>query len=308
MRRELLAIVGLTATGKGRLALDVAEALGGPERVSLLGCDSAKVYRGADVGTAKLTGEARRGFEFFGVDVVDPGVPYSAGRYQQEGREACEALWRRGRLPVVVGGTGLYLRALLDGLSEAPPADEAVRRALLARRAAGEDLHAALHAVDPEAAARIAPADAHRIIRALEVYELTGFPLSELHGRGAEPFAVDKIAVFALEAPRPWLAERVERRTRRMREAGLLAETRELLRQVDRPTAPPLTAVGYRQLVQFLHGAWSEEEAYAQIARDTLRLAKRQRTWFKREARAAKLEAAAGPEALRAEILRRWGA
>jgi len=303
MRRELIAVVGPTCTGKGALAMALADALGGPAAVSLVVCDSAKIYRGADVGTAKVTGAARRGYEFFMVDVVEPGVPYSAGRYMSEGRAACEALWRRGKSPLLVGGTGLYFRALLDGICEAPSADAAVRTALRAREAAGEDLHGYLSEVDAETAARISPADKQRIVRALEVFELTGEPLTKIRKKGNRPLEADGVVV-ALDGPRPWLLERIELRTRRMLAAGLLAETRRLLARVERPEAPPLNAIGYRQMVQLLRGELDEEAAAAQVVAETRRLAKRQRTWFKRERRAKWLDAAKGTDALVDEALK----
>lgn len=303
MRRELIAIVGVTCTGKGNLATAVADVLGGPGAISIVVCDSVKIYRGADVGTAKLTGAARRGYEFLMVDVVDPGTPYSAGRYMDEGRAACEELWRRGKTPVVVGGSGLYFRALLDGICEAPPADAAIRDALRGRRAAGEDLHGYLSDVDPDAAARISPSDEKRIVRALEVWELTGVPLSKIHSKGARPLDVDDITVAALDAPRRWLADRVEERTRRMVAGGLLAETRSLLARVKKPAAPPLNAIGYRQMVQLLQGELDAETAFAGVVRETGHLAKKQRTWFKKERRAVWLDAAKGLGPLTDEII-----
>jgi tRNA dimethylallyltransferase len=271
-------------------------------------CDSTKVYRGADVGTAKLTGEARRGYEYLMVDVVEPGIPYSAGRYMTEGRAACEEAWRRNRLALVVGGSGLYFRALVDGMCEAPGADADVRGALRARRAAGEDLYDYLREVDAEAAARISPADEKRIIRALEVYELTGIPLAEVHSRGATALEADRVAVVALDAPRRWLAPRVEERTRRMFARGLLAETAALLAEVADETAPPLNAIGYRQAVQLLRGELDEETAFAHIVRETLRLAKRQRTWFKKEKRAVRLSATERPGRLNERVVELWEA
>jgi tRNA dimethylallyltransferase len=308
MRRNLLAVVGLTCTGKGTLALALADALGGPGAVSIIVCDSTKVYRGADVGTAKLTGEAKGGYEFLMVDVVEPGIPYSAGRYMREGRAACEETWRRNRLALVVGGSGLYFRALVDGISEAPPADEGVRAALQARRAAGEDLHKYLGEVDADAAARIAPADEKRIIRALEVYELTGVPLAEIHSRGATALDADRVAAVALDAPRRWLAPRVEERTRRMFARGLRAETARLITEIEDEIAPPLNAIGYRQAVQLLRGEVDEETAFAGIVRETLRLAKRQRTWFKKEQLAVRYNAAEGPGRLKERALGLWEA
>ncbi len=308
MSRDVLAVVGLTCTGKGTLALALADALGGPGAVSIIVCDSTKVYRGADVGTAKLTGEARRGYEFLMVDVVDAGIPYSAGRYMREGRAACEETWRRNRVALVVGGTGLYFRALVDGIAEAPPADEGVRAALRARRAAGEDLHKYLGEVDADAAARISPADEKRVIRALEVYELTGVPLAEIHSRGALPLDADRVAVVALDAPRRWLAPRVEERTRRMFARGLETETARLLAEVGDEAAPPLNAIGYRQAVQLLKDEVDEETAFAAVVRETLRLAKRQRTWFKKEARATICNAAEGPVRLKERAHELWEA
>lgn len=308
MPRELLAIVGLTCTGKATLALALADALGGPDAVSIIVCDSTKVYRGADVGTAKLTGAARRGYEFLMADVADPGVPYSAGRYMAEGRAACEETWRRDRLALVVGGSGLYFRALVDGICEAPAADADVRAALRARRAAGEDLHKRLREVDPDAAARISPADEKRIVRALEVYELTGVPLAEIHSKGTRPLEAERVAVVALDASRRWLAERVEERTRRMFARGLLAETARLTAEVEDATAPPLNAIGYRQAVQLLRGELDEETAFGHVVRETLRLAKRQRTWFKKEKRALRLNAAEGPGRLTERVVALWEA
>ncbi|HUU57606.1 MAG TPA: tRNA (adenosine(37)-N6)-dimethylallyltransferase MiaA [bacterium] len=306
MRRELLAVVGLTCTGKGELALAVADEVGGPDAASFVVCDSAKVYRGADVGTAKVPASARRGYEFFMVDVADPGESYSAGRYMREGRAACEDLWRRGKTPIVVGGTGLYFRALIDGIVGAPPADEGVRASLAARRARGVDLHSYLSAVDADAAARISPADDKRIVRALEVFELSGIPLSKLQKPRNRPLAADRVTVVALAGSRPWLAERVAKRTRRMVAAGLRDETAKLLKLVGDPAAPPLNAIGYRQMVQLLAGEWDEAGAIERIARETLRLAKKQRTWFKREPRAAWVDAEKGIERLREEVLAIW--
>jgi tRNA dimethylallyltransferase len=306
VRRELLALVGLTCTGKGKLALAVADELGGPDAVSLVACDSAKVYRGADVGTAKVAPAARRGYEFRMVDVVDPGASYSAGRYMREGRAACEDLWRRGKLPLVVGGTGLYFRALVDGIAAAPPADEGVRASLQARRERGVDLYGYLSDVDAAAAARISPADAKRVVRALEVFELTGVPLSKLHGEGSRPFALDKLAVVALNGSRRWLAERVAERARRMLAAGWREETEKLLRRAGNPAAPPLAAIGYRHMVRFLAGELNEEEIVERVTRETLLLAKRQRTWFKKERRAVWLDAEKGTEPLREEVLAIW--
>jgi tRNA dimethylallyltransferase len=306
MRRELIAVVGLTCTGKGNLALAAADVLGGPGAVAIVVCDSVKIYRGADVGTAKVPPAERRGYEFHMVDVADPGEGYSAGRYMREGRAACEDVWGRGKLPLVVGGTGLYFRALVDGIAEAPPADEDVRASLAARRARGEDLHARLREVDAEAAARISPADDKRIVRALEVFELTGIPLSRIQRTGNVPLAAGRVAVVALAAPRRWLAGRVAERTRRMLTAGLRDEAARLLALTGDAAAPPLNAIGYREALQLLAGEWDEAEAAERIDTATLRLAKKQRTWFKREPRAVWLDAERGLDGLREKALAVW--
>lgn len=302
----MLAIVGLTAAGKGALALAVGEALGGPRAVAFVVCDSVKVYRGADVGTAKLVGADRRGFDFFMTDVAEPGEVYSAGKYMSAARAVCEQIWLSGRLPVVVGGTGLYFRALVDGICEAPAADAQTRASLLNRRAAGEDLYAYLSRVDPVTASRVAPADLKRIIRALEVYELTGVPLSAFHGTAEPAWPLDRLLVVALDGPRPWLAARIVARVRRMLAGGLRAETDRLLAAGVPPSAPPLNAIGYRQMVDVVRGEMDEEEATVIIARDTRRLAKRQRTWFKKDKRCVWFDGARGTEYIRDEILNLW--
>jgi len=304
MARDLIAVVGVTCTGKGALALALGEALGGPSAAAVVVCDSAKIYRGADVGTGKLLGEARRGFSFYMVDIAEPGEQYNAGRYMEEARRACDEIWREGKTVVVVGGTGLYVRALLDGICEAPPADAEVRASLSARQRAGENLHRYLAAVDGAAAARITPADTKRIVRALEVYELTGVPLSAFQRAGAPPLATGRKLMVALDGPRPWLAARIDERTARMVAAGLRGEVEGFLARGLAPPLPPLNAIGYRQLAAAMKGEVDDETAIAQISRDTRRLAKRQRTWFKKDPRAAWMDAAAGTETLAATVLR----
>ncbi len=299
----MIAVVGPTCVGKGALALALGEALGGPSAAAIISCDSVKIYRGADVGSAKISGPARRGFEFFLVDVASPGEVFSAARYMTEARAACARIWDRGSVALVVGGTGLYFRALLDGICAAPAADAAVRASLQARAAAGGDLFAYLKSVDAETAARLSAADAQRIIRALEVYETSGLPLSSFHRRGAAALAPDLLTIFALDGPRDWLAARVAARTQRLLAEGLRGETERILASGVVPAAPPLSAIGYKEMVGVITGTYGEETAAELITRNTRRLAKRQRTWFRAERRAVRLDATRGPEYLRDEIL-----
>jgi tRNA dimethylallyltransferase len=306
--RNLIAVVGPTGTGKGQLALALGAALGGPAAAAVVVCDSVKIYRGADVGTAKIPPAARQGLAFYMVDVADPGERFSAGRYMKAAREACAEIWARGRTAVVVGGTGLYFRALMEGICAAPAADAGTRARLRARAAAGEDLYATLARVDALAAGRVSPADEHRIIRALEVFELTGRPLSALHERKPVPLASDHALVVILDGPRPWLAERLERRTKHIVEAGLADEVRALLARGAPPEKPPLNAIGYRQFVAVSRGEMDEPAATALMTRDTRRLAKRQRTWFKPLAAAARLDASRGTGDLAAVVLELWRA
>jgi tRNA dimethylallyltransferase len=293
---NLICIVGPTCTGKGRTAVELALLLGGPGAAAIISCDSAKVYRGMDIGTGKMPVAARRGVEWFMLDVADPTESYSAGRYAAEAAEAIRAIWASGRMPILAGGTGLYFRALIDGICDAPPGDPEIRRELLARAAAGTDLHGELAAVDPDAAEKLEPADVKRIVRALEVYLATGIPLSE-HQKITEPAVrPDELSVFGLDMERDILAERIEERTRRIIEAGLEDEVWRLLDAGVDPASPALQAIGYRQTVGYINGEYGPEEWERLIDRDTRRFAKRQRTWWRADERVEWLDAAVGPE------------
>lgn len=292
----MICIVGPTCTGKGRTAVELALLLGGPGVCAIVSCDSAKVYRGMDVGTGKMPADARRGVEWYMLDVADPTEVYSAGRYAAETAEALGGIWASGRTPILAGGTGLYFRALVDGICDAPPGDPATRRKLLARAAAGADLHAELAAVDPAAAKKLEPADVKRIVRALEVYLATGVPLSE-HQKITEPAIYpDELPVFGLDLERDVLAKRIEERTRRIIEAGLEGEVRRLLDAGVDPESPALQAIGYRQTVGYINGEYGPEEWKRLINRNTRRFAKRQRTWWRADGRVVWLDAEIGPE------------
>ncbi len=275
-------IMGPTASGKSALALDLARALGG----EIVSVDSAQVYRGMDVGTAKPTSGERAEVAHHLVDIVDPTEAYSAARFAADALAAIGAIRERGRVPIVVGGTMLYFKALTAGLSALPTADPDVRAALDARaeRVGWPALHAELARVDPATAARLAPTDAQRIQRALEVHTLTGTPLSALQGqRLAAPAALGRTVALAIVPPeRATLHAAIARRFDAMLAAGLVDELRTLrARYALDPRLPAMRCVGYRQAWRFLDGAIDARQLREQGIAATRQLAKRQLTWLR---------------------------
>ena len=285
MAAPVIAVVGPTAAGKSALALALARERGG----EIVCCDSLQVYRGLDIGSAKATPEERAAVPHHLLDVVDPDETFSAAEYSRQGRAALAQIAARGRLTVVAGGTGLYLRALLHGLFEGPSRDPALRGRLerIAERRGDPRLHRMLAAVDPQAAARIPPRDRVRVVRALEVFRSTRRPISEHHRGGADPLRGHDVFVVGLEPPREALREAVERRTADMMARGLLDEVRRLLERGYAPDLRPLRAIGYRQAVAVLRGEMAAAEAPRAIVAETMRYAKRQMTWFRHQTPAA---------------------
>jgi tRNA dimethylallyltransferase len=278
----LVAIVGPTASGKSALALRLALERSG----EIVSCDSLQVYRGLDIGSAKATPAERALVRHHLVDVADPDGAFSAAEYALLARAALDDIRGRGRVPIVAGGTGLYLRALLEGLFEGPSRDEALRRRLetLAERRGDARLHRLLLHVDPEAAARIRPRDRVRTVRALEVYWSTGRSITEQQRAGAEPLRGFRTLVIGLDPDRAALRAAVAARTRRMLEQGLLDEVRGLLDRFGDAGLRPLQAIGYRQALAVLRGDLTLAEAETAIVTDTMRFAKRQMTWFRHQA------------------------
>ena len=277
----LIAGVGPTAAGKSALALRLA----GELRGEIVSCDSLQVYRGLDIGSAKATPEERAAVPHHLLDVVDPDALFSAAEYARLARAAIADVDGRGRIPIVVGGTGLYLRALLFGLFEGPARDEAFRArlaAFAARRGAGR-LHRLLARVDPESAARLAPADEVRGVRALEVLRATGRPLGAHHRGGASALEGFRVHVVGIAPPRDLLRAAVVRRTDEMFARGLLGEVRGLIDRGYAPDLRPLQAIGYRQAVEVVLGRRDEAEARRDIVAATMRYAKRQLTWFRHQ-------------------------
>lgn len=296
-------IVGPTGTGKSEVAVEVAGRLDG----EIVGCDALQVYRGFDAGTAKPSPRQRRAVPHHLIDVADPHRDFSLAEYVRLAEEALSGIASRGRLPIVVGGTGLYLRGLLRGVVHAPPRDAALRERLrrMAARRGLPRMHRWLRGLDPVSAARLHPGDRQRVLRALEVVLAGGEPLGRAIERrgtwaaGRERFANVKAG---LDARMEWLVPRLERRVRAFFEAGLVEETRRLLAGVPRE-ANAFKAIGYREVLRRLDGDLGEAELAAEVLRNTRRYVKRQRTWFKKEPGVHWLDAAQSPELLAESIV-----
>jgi tRNA dimethylallyltransferase len=277
----LVAIVVPTASGKSALAVALARSFKG----EVLACDSTQVYRGFDVGTAKPTMEERGGIPHHLLDLVDPSFPFTAGEYRARAVAVLEDLRKRGRLPILTVGTGLYLRALLEGLADAPARSEELRARLEAGANARslQYLHRVLRRLDPEAALRIGSRDRPKMIRAIEVCLLTGRPLSELHRAGRTPLEGYRPIKIGLQPPRAALYARIEGRTRKMLERGWLEEVAHLVRSGVPENSKPFDFIGYSELQAHLEGTVTLAAATKAIAQSTRRYAKRQMTWFRKE-------------------------
>lgn len=280
-RPRLVAIVGPTATGKSALGIAVAERFGG----EVVSCDSTAVYRGFDIGTDKVPVAARRGIPHHMIDFVEPTEEYSAARYAREAARVIRDITARGRLPILVGGTGFYFRALTRGLFEGPGRDDGLRRRLdgIAARRGPECLHRWLAAVDPPSAARIQVRDVKRLVRALEVWIVTGRPLTEHFAGTTSPIADYEVIAFALRIPAELTAARVARRVDAQFAAGLLDELRGLLGRGVPEAALPFTGLVYKQALEHLHGIRGERETRELIVRENRRYSRRQLIWFRKE-------------------------
>jgi tRNA dimethylallyltransferase len=274
---KVLVIVGPTAAGKTALSLALGQRLGG----EIVSADSRQIYRHMDIGTAKATPEERSLVPHHLIDVVGPDEELTLARYQALANEAIADIWSRGRLPMLVGGAGLYVRAVLEGwtVPKAPP-DAALREELErdAERLGHEALHARLAAVDPTAAARIDARNVRRVIRALEVHHHTGAPISALQRREPPGYRVLKLGITL---PRPALYARIDARVDAMMARGLLEEVRWLRAQGYGDDLPSMSGLGYRQLAQHLRGEVSLIEAVALIKRHTRRFVRQQYNWFR---------------------------
>jgi tRNA dimethylallyltransferase len=279
--KPVVVIVGPTAVGKSRVAVEVAKAF----ETEGLTADSRQVYRGMDVGTDKPPPEQRQGVPHRLIDLVNPDESFNTGLYRRQALDEIERLHRDRRLPLVVGGTGLYVRTLLKGLCEAPPADPLVRAALR-QEAKGEGydrLYARLVAVDPMAAARLHPRDESKVIRALEVYQLSGRRMSEFqqeHGFAERPFSA---LIIGLNRDRNVLYRRIEERIGWQLAHGLIEETEQLLAQGYQRDSAAMKGLGYRHVAEHLAGEYDVAEMVRRFKLDTRHFSKRQMTWFRKE-------------------------
>jgi tRNA dimethylallyltransferase len=288
MPRPVIAVVGPTAAGKSALSLGLARALDG----EVINADSMQLYRGMDIGTAKLTVAERDGVPHHLLDIWDATQAASVSEYQRLARDAIAEIHARGRMPILVGGSGLYVRAAIDKL-EFPGTEPRLRAQLEAEleRAGSSAMHARLASVDPEAAAAILPGNGRRIVRALEVIELSGRPFS---ARMPEYESVYETVQIGVELPRAELDQRVADRVARMWQLGLVEEVRGLAAAGLRDGRTASRALGYAQVLGFLDGQWSEEEAAAQTVQATRRFIRRQESWFRRDPRITWLPGEAG--------------
>lgn len=278
----LIVIVGPTAAGKSALAIYLARFFG----TEIISADSMQIYRGMDIGTAKPSGQEMKVVPHHLISIIDPDAKFSVGEYVRRARPIIAGLHEQGKIPIVAGGTGLYVRALVDGLCEAPRTDWVLRKRLLSEEAehGKGHLYRRLCEVDPVSAGRTKPNDTVRVIRALEVYESGGVPLSdiqEVHGFKEQTY--DPL-IIGITLERKDLYQKIEERVDRMMETGLEAEVRGLI-AIYGDSPLPMQGLGYKQLAGYIKGMYSLEDAIRLLKRDTRRYAKRQMTWFRRDDR-----------------------
>ena len=278
---RVVAVLGPTATGKSALGLAIAERFGG----EIVNCDSTAVFRGFDIGTDKVAEDDRRGIPHHLIDIADPTEEYTAAHYARDASAVIRDIHARQRLPVLVGGTGFYYRALTRGLFPGPGRDADLRGRLesVAARRGPEALHRMLQRVDAESALRIQPRDVKRIVRALEVYFLTGRPLTDHFAETQPPMPDVEFVAVAVRLPAAAISERVTRRVDEQFARGLLDEMRGLLARGVPERARPFGGLVYRQAIEHLHGVRDEAATRALIAQENRRYARRQLIWFRKE-------------------------
>jgi len=278
---RLVVILGPTASGKSALGIELAQRMGG----EILVCDSTQVYRHFDIGTAKVPPAEQRGIPHHLIDLVEPDAVFTAGQYRQRALEVLNDLSGRQKTPIITAGTGLYLRALLEGLADAPARSEELRERLRerARRNGPASLHQLLLRLDSEAAARIAPRDTQKVIRAIEIRILVGKPVGEIYRSGRSPLRGYEVRKIGLLPPRARLYARIDSRVEAMMKTGWIAEVRELIRSGVRADAKPFQFIGYSELRMQIEAGRDPLDAVSAIRQATRRFAKRQITWFRME-------------------------
>ena len=283
MASKLLCLLGPTAVGKTEIAIQLAQRL----NAEIISVDSRQIYRQMDIGTAKPTPEEQQAARHHLIDCIDISQPFSVADYQHLTDKAIADIHNRGKQVLLVGGAGLYFRAIVDGLFEGPGADPSLREKLEAEavQLGVNSLHARLRACDPVSADRIHPNNVIRVIRALEVYELTGTPMSELQQQWHPEKQRHPFVAFCLTMPRPLLYYRIEQRVDVMLANGLIAEVESLLAAGYSRDAVALQSFGYRELIAYLDGKCTYIEAIEQLKQNTRRFAKRQLTWFRKDTR-----------------------
>lgn len=281
-KRPLIILTGPTAVGKTAASIGLAKAIGG----EIISADSMQVYRHMDIGSAKITKEEMQGVPHYLVDVLEPEEPFSVVRFQELAREAVRTIYGRGKLPIVVGGTGFYIQALLYEIDFTENGDDTTYRRSLEQTAAekgAEYLHDHLKEIDPEAAEQIHPNNVKRVIRALEFHQQTGEKISAHNERERQKESPYDFAYFVLTDDRQLLYDRIDRRVDLMMEQGLLEEVRALKERGLSRDSIAMQGLGYKELFGYLEGEYPLDEAVRIIKRDTRHFAKRQLTWFKRE-------------------------
>jgi tRNA dimethylallyltransferase len=303
---RVLVLVGPTASGKTSVSIALAEELNG----EIISADSRQIYKMMTIGTAKPSVALLNRIPHHCVDILTPDTEFTAGEFGKLGRKIIEDVLARGKTPIIIGGSGLYISSLIDGFHEVPPADKEFRKRMASRIAAGEMplLLEELQRVDPLTAANIEAGKPRRVVRALEVFHLTGIPLSSLHERKRESLGVSP-NVFGLTMERKFLYETINKRCDAMLREGLVDEVRDILRAGYDPSLNSLNTVGYREVIQFLQGSLSEEGMVRLFKQRSRQYAKRQWTWFKRDPRVQWISSHGRMVSdIRKEILSRVGA
>lgn len=299
---RLVVILGPTASGKSELAIRLAQELDG----EILACDSTQAYRRFDIGTGKVSPAERRGIPHHLIDLVEPDEVFTAGEYAARATAVLADVTGRGKLPILTAGTGLYSRALLEGLSDAPARSEELRERLRRKASAKsqEHLHAVLARLDPAAAKRIAPRDTQKVIRAIEMRMLAGKAVHEIHGAGRKGLQGHAVTKIGLNPPRAALYERIHARVEGMLASGWLDEVRALISEGVPRDAKPFQFIGYAELREHLEGRIPLKTAVESIQQATRRYAKRQLTWFRKEPRVHWLSGFGGDPAIQQDALR----